>query len=84
MLQVIFAVVGAVAFCMMYVAGRLLRALFAWGNRDEGPRERIGFYLLIFAVMGACAGWFAYEPFVIAQQCRAAGQPVIQCTFLQG
>lgn len=81
MFQLIFALLGAVVFCMFYFATRLLRTVFAWGNRDEGPRERIGFYLAIFAFMGAAAGWMAYEPFILAQQCKAAGQPVIPCTF---
>lgn len=83
MFQLIFALLGAVVFCMLYFAIRLLRIVFDWGNRDEGSRERLGFYLAICAFMGAVAGWIAYGPFVVAQQCKAAGHPVIPCTFSQ-
>ena len=83
MSQVFFAVLGAIAFCTLYIIGRTIRSIIAWINRAPGPKERIGFYLAIFAVMGACAGWFAYKPFVMAQQCQAGGQPVIPCTLLQ-
>jgi len=81
MSQIIFAILGAIAFGGLYIIGRMARAILAWGNREPGPRERVGFYLAIFATAGAVAGWLAYQPFAAAQQCRAADQPVIQCTF---
>lgn len=82
MLQIIFAIIGAFIFCSLYLVGRFFRAVLAWGNRDPGPKERVGFYLIIFGAMGAFAGWLAYQPFVAVQQCRAAGQPIISCALL--
>ena len=81
MYQVLFAILGAGAFCALYLVGRMARTVLAWGNRDPGPRERVVFYLAVFAIAGAVAGWLAYQPFAVAQQCRATGQPVIPCTF---
>jgi amino acid transporter len=79
MLHAILTIAGAIAFCLLYLVGRMCRAVLAWGNRDPEPRERVGFYLVIAAAFGATAGWLAYEPFVTIQQCRAAGEPVISC-----
>ena len=83
MSQVTFAILGALAFCTLYLIGRTIRSVIAWGNRDPGPKERVGFYLVLAVVMGATAGWLAYEPIAAARQCQAAGQPVIPCAFLQ-
>lgn len=83
MSQITFAVVGAIAFCTLYVVGRTIRSVIAWGNRDPGPKERFGFYIVLAVVMGTTAGWLAYEPVAAARQCQAAGQPVIPCMFSQ-
>lgn len=81
MSQITFAILGAALFCGLYLAGRAARSGFAWANRNAGPRERVGFYLVVFGVVGAFAGWLAYEPAAVARQCHTEGKPVISCTF---
>jgi len=83
MSQIIFAILGAIAFCTLHLIGRTIRTIIAWGNRDPVPKERIGFYLALFVVMGAATGWLAHEPLTTVLQCQAAGRPIISCTFSQ-
>lgn len=79
MLKIGLILLGAAAFCLLYIAGRLARTVIAWGNNEPGPKERIGFYLAIAAMAGAFAGWLAYEPYLTIDACKAAGEPILAC-----
>lgn len=80
MSQIVFATLAAMVFGLLYLANRAVRAVIAWLNRTPGPRERLVPYLVIFGVVGGVAGGLAYEPYsAAAQQCHAAGKPVIPC-----
>lgn len=81
MSQPIFGILGAALFCSLYLVGRAARSAYAWANRNDGPRERVGVYLVVFGVMGAFAGWLVYEPAAAARQCHIEGKPVVSCTF---
>lgn len=79
MLQFVFAIVGAAAFCVLYIVGRMARTILAAADGNPGPRERVGPYLLFAACFGAVAGWLAFEPYMIVEACQAAGEHVITC-----
>lgn len=84
MSQITFAILGAPVFCSVYLAGRAVRHVFAPVARNGVPRERIRLYLVVFGMMGAFAGWLAYEPVAAVRQCYVEGKPVIACAFFPG
>lgn len=81
MSKIFFLALAAIVFCALYLVGRLARRVLAWGNNEPGPKERVSFYLVVFGLMGAFAGWLAYDPYLTILQCQAAGQPLVTCAF---
>jgi len=75
----IVSVVFAVLFPVMYYIGFQVRRLGAWSKREQSPKDRIGFFLLIGAVFGFAVGSFAQPLWNKGTECKAAGQPVVSC-----
>lgn len=78
-MEIVYAALGAVAVCIFYLVARQVRTVFAWGMGREQPKERLGFMLTISAVLGATAGWLAYEPVQTVLACQQAGEPLFAC-----
>jgi hypothetical protein len=76
---IVFCLIGATVFVALYLLARQLRQLGAWIMRREGPRERVGAFIVIAVVLGAIAGGLAQQPVTAAMHCHANGQPVIPC-----
>ena len=76
---IVFVVVGAVGGCLLYLAGRLLRKGIAFMENRPGPRERVGAFLILAAVLGATVGGAVYKASMVVHECRAAGESIISC-----
>jgi len=74
--------VVAVVFVVAYLAHFQLRRLGAWSKREEGPKDRVGFFVVVTAVLGLAVGSFAQPLWDKGAECRAAGQPLAACVFL--
>lgn len=79
--------IGIISFAFMtlfpalYFVGFQVRRLGAWSKREEGPKDRIGFFLLVAAIFGFGVGSFAQPLWNKADECKLAGQPVLSCIF---
>jgi hypothetical protein len=78
-MQALFILAGAVSFCAIYFAGRAFRTFIAWADRNPAPKERVGVYLIMAALMGGIAGGLAYSTYASSQQCKANHQPLLPC-----
>ena len=65
----------------VYMFGRQVRRLGAWVQREEGPKERVGAMIIIFAFIGLLAGSAAQPIWDKGSQCKAARKPVLSCVF---
>lgn len=80
--------VGTVSFAfavlspVLYFVGFQVRRLGAWSKRVEGPKDRVGFFLVVTAIFGFAIGSSAQPLWNKANECKAQGQPVISCVFL--
>lgn len=74
-----YGLVTSIIMGALYLLTRTLRKLGAWANRDEGPRERAGFYLTVVALLGFVAGGFLYKPISVVKACNMSHQPTTQC-----
>ncbi|ADR35401.1 hypothetical protein Sulku_2752 (plasmid) [Sulfuricurvum kujiense DSM 16994] len=68
-----------VIFPIFYFVGFQVRRLGAWSKREDGPKDRIGFFLLVAAIIGFAVGCFAQPLWDKASECKAAGQPGLSC-----
>ena len=71
----------AVVFPVLYFVGFQVRRLGAWSKREDGPKDRVGFFLLVAAIFGFAVGCFAQPLWNKANECKAAGQPGLSCVF---
>lgn len=69
----------AILFPILYFAGFQVRRLGAWSKRKEGPKDRIGFFLLVTAIFGFAIGSFAQPLWDKADECKAAGKSGLSC-----
>lgn len=67
-------------FPTFYFVGFQVRRLGAWSKREEGPKDRVGFFLMVAAIVGFAVGSFAQPLWNKANECKAAAQPVLSCT----
>jgi hypothetical protein len=75
----IYCYLGAIAFLLLYLVSRWLRAFGAWTKREQGPRERVGFFVSLSLALGAIAGGMLHAPIEQARACSASGQQVVTC-----
>ena len=75
----LYVVLGALIVPGFYYLVRCLRALVAWMQNVEAPRERIIPHLVLFAVTGGALGGIVYEPFQAALFCSQANEGLIHC-----
>lgn len=80
--SITYGLVGGVLGAVLYFVGRLFRTFAAYVNRESGPKERAGFYLPFFAVVGLVAGIMAYPLIHNVQECKAEGRPIGACLFI--
>ncbi len=78
----IVSVALAIAFPALYFFGFQLRRLGAWSKREDGPKDRVGFFLLVAAIFGFGMGCLAQPLWDKGTECKAAGQPVASCIFI--
>lgn len=78
-----FAFFGAMAFGVMYLVARGLRALIAWSQRESGPKERVEFYLPLLCAVGAVVGLLIYPQYVAVQECQNTDKPMVQCLLFE-
>lgn len=71
----------AVFFPILYIVGFQMRRLLAWSRRETGPTDRVGFHLVVAAILGFAVGCFAQPMWDQGSACQAAGQPVVNCVF---
>lgn len=75
------SIVFATALPVAYFLGFQLRRLGAWSKRQDGPKERVGFFLLVLAILGFGVGSFAQPLWNKGVECKAGGQPLAVCIF---
>ena len=84
MSMLLFCVLGAVLFVVIYLLGRQARRLGAWLMQQEGPRERRNAFIMIAAIIGAIAGGMAHHPVQAVMACKAAGHSTAACVLERG
>lgn len=77
--QVLFAIVGGIAFVLFYLVARKLRTFAAWAQREPGPKERMVVFVPLLAAIGLIAGGMLHEPVNAALTCKEIGKPLIEC-----
>ena len=82
MMQIVYGLAGAVTMSVFYLVVYKLRAIEAWAKREEGPRERVGFFLALMATMGFVAGAMAYAPIQAGIVCQQSGKPIVACMLM--
>lgn len=71
------------AFSAVFVALYLIRyqilRISSWAKRTEGPKDRVGFFILLTGVFGFVVGSLAQPLWNQAQVCKSQAKPVIAC-----
>lgn len=75
----ILSVGGALVLPAAYFVRYLLRRSGAWFKGEEGPKDRVIPFMLLWAVLGFGIGSFAQPLWNKGAACQAAGQPVVPC-----
>lgn len=70
---------GGLALTALYYAGFLLRGFIAWTKKEDGPTDRLGFFIPFSLVFGMVIGSFAQGVYDLKASCDAAGQPLVAC-----
>lgn len=78
-MQIAYALVGALAFALLYWVGRRVRTFMSWTGREEPPKERTEFYLPFFAVVGGVIGFLSYDPVQAVLACQTQAMPLVGC-----
>ena len=71
----------AVIFPVLYFAGFQFRRLGAWSKRAEGPKDRIGFFLVVALIFGFSVGCFAQPQWDKVNECKSQGKTIFSCIF---
>ncbi len=74
------AIIGGVLFPVIYLLIRQLRCFGAWVNRDQGPKERTGAYIVMLSLLGIFVGGLSQSFVDMGVYCSKLGKPVIGCT----
>lgn len=77
--MVLYAVAGLVLGMAYYLILRKVRAFSAYAQREEGPKERVGFFLPLAAIIGLIMGAILYEPISLIKTCMQSSQPFGAC-----
>ena len=77
----VLSFISAIIFPILYFTVFQLRRLGAWSKREEGPKDRIVFFLIVTALIGFTAGSLAQPLWNKGVECKAAGQSIIPCVF---
>ena len=75
------SIASALFFTALYLAGLGVQKVAAWSKRGEQPKDRVGFFLIIFAIIGFIAGSMLQPKWDKGMSCKQAGKPVISCVF---
>ncbi|CAF4678466.1 hypothetical protein AI2831V1_1276, partial [Escherichia coli] len=77
----ILSLIGIIAFPILYILGRIVRAGGAWLEREEGPKDRVLPKIIIFALIGFFLGCLAQPVWDSISVCRDYGNPIGKCLF---
>ncbi len=77
----IVSIAFAIFFPLVYFLGFQLRRLGKWSKREEGPKDRVGFFLLMALIFGFATGSFAQPLWDKGTECKVTGQPLAPCVF---
>ena len=72
----ILSLIGIIAFPILYILGRIVRAGGAWLEREEGPKDRVLPKIIIFALIGFFLGCLAQPVWDSISACRDYGNPI--------
>lgn len=75
------ALVLAIVFPALYWVGFQIKRVGAWSMREEGPKDRVGFFLIVLAILGFVIGCFAQPQWDKVMACKASGEPMGTCLF---
>ena len=75
----IASLVLAILFPVLYIIVLQGRKIAAWSKRKEGPKDRVGFFIIMFAIFGFVLGSFAQPLVTKASECIDANEPVVSC-----
>ncbi|HHQ9150358.1 TPA: hypothetical protein ACSWAI_004232 [Escherichia coli] len=75
----ILSLIGIIAFPILYILGRIVRAGGAWLEREEGPKDRVLPKIIIFALIGFFLGCLAQPVWDSISACRDYGNPIGKC-----
>lgn len=73
----------AAFFSMLYCLKFLFRKVAAWSTRSDQPKDRVGFFILVWVVFGFILGCFAQPLWTQGMACKHQGKPMANCLFLQ-
>ena len=72
----------AIGLPILWLLQHQLRRLGAWSKRTDAPKDRVGFFVMVMAILGFVAGSFAQPLWDKAASCKASGQPLGACLFV--
>lgn len=75
----LLTLLGGLAIASMYYAGYLMRGFIAWTKKEDGPTDRLGFFIPFAFVFGLAVGSFAQGIYDLKPSCEAAGRPLVIC-----
>jgi hypothetical protein len=76
----LLSIAGVILFVVMYLLGRQWRRLVDYANRtNDPPKERIGVYLPLAAIIGFIAGSLAQSVWNDVAPCQQQGKPLAAC-----
>ncbi|WP_322996685.1 hypothetical protein [Castellaniella sp.] len=66
--------------CLWFIFfGFQVRRLGAWSKRQDGPKDRVWFFLLMLAIVGFGFGSFVQPLWDTGIECQVAGQSLVSC-----
>lgn len=73
------AIIGGAILPLFYLIVRQLKRFSAWANREAGPKERVGVYIIIFVVAGIFIGGMSQDLVDLGVSCYKQDKPVLSC-----
>ncbi len=74
-----YGLIGALITVALYLASYGIRTFIAWTQREPGPKERVGFFILLAAAVGLIAGGLSHEPVEMILACQQTADPLVAC-----
>jgi hypothetical protein len=75
----VVSILLAIAFPAGWFLWFQFRRVAAWSKREPGPKDRVGFFVVLLTVLGFAVGSFAQPVWDRGVECWAAGQPIGAC-----